>query len=66
VLTFQGEKGRPNYGAALKKSRRRAGQARANPVGFRLGAALDGVLPDCSDTTLQYLSGHWTTSFRLL
>ena len=59
-------KGPPRCGTALKKSRRRAGQARANPVGFRRGAALDGDLPDCSDTTLQYLSRHWTTSFRLL
>lgn len=30
----------------------------------RLRTALDETLPDCSDTSLQYLYRHWTTSFH--
>ena len=30
------------------------------------GAALDVDLSNCSDTSLQYLSRHWITSFQLL
>jgi len=58
------KKGRQISGPSRNGRRGRLGSA--NSGHKALGAALERVLPNCSDTSLQCFSRHWITSFQLL